>query len=703
MKSVDHNTVQFSLSHIKEAVLWTDLAGNILYHNPTSKSNVGYDLTASSIFKVAPTINRLQWNQWMHQLNRKKVFSVTTQHRHRFGHSMPVQWEMSLCTLAEEPVVFITAKNIGDNQRMQSLFQFAEEIVRIGAWEWNIATKELYHSDEIPRLLGMDEQMTINIELGMQLCSTSSKIKLEKAFREAIATGIPFDENIDIVDAQGEEKYLNVSVMPQIADGEVRKLIGVVQDISRKKEVAKQLRMKEFMLESVSDMVFWINNEGKFIFVNDAVAVAHQSTKKELLGKHVWDVAPLVEAELWEERWEWFRKEKHVSYESIHSRKDGSHFPVNVSVNFLQFEEKEYIAAILRDITESKQKEAELKAVIEKLDKLKERLQAENEYLYEDIRIYYNFDEIITVSPKYQETLRELQKVAPTDTTVLILGETGTGKELLARAVHSLSNRSKKSLVKINCANLPANLMESELFGHEKGAFTGADRRKIGRFELADGGTIFLDEIGELPLELQAKLLRVLQGGEFSRLGSNETLNVDVRVVAATNRDLLALSQEGKFRQDLYYRLNVFPVNNLPLRERKEDVPSLTTHFMKKFSEKIGRSVTKISKKAMDKLMKYNYPGNIRELENIIERAVILSRATKLNLDFWEPDYQVMLPDEFVSLREMQKEYIIKVLKHCNWQVSGKGGAAECLQMNPKTLDSKMKRLGIDRRDFMVR
>ncbi|MDP6041556.1 MAG: sigma 54-interacting transcriptional regulator, partial [Candidatus Latescibacteria bacterium] len=286
----------------------------------------------------------------------------------------------------------------------------------------------------------------------------------------------------------------------------------------------------------------------------------------------------------------------------------------------------------------------------------------------------------------------------PTDATVLILGETGTGKELLARAVHNTSARKDRTLVKVNCAALPVNLIESELFGHEKGAFTGAENRKIGRFELADGGTVFLDEIGDLPLELQAKLLRVLQEGEFGRLGSSETLTVDVRVITATNRDLEEEVKEGTFREDLYYRLNVFPIRSLPLRERKEDISVLVNHFVKKIEARIGKQVDTVPQKAMDTLMAYAWPGNVRELENLIERAVIVSRGNRLELGDWFPK-TVTLPEQrgLVSLEENERRHIQEALDETSGRVSRDKGAAKILDINPHTLLSRMKKLGIER------
>lgn len=340
----------------------------------------------------------------------------------------------------------------------------------------------------------------------------------------------------------------------------------------------------------------------------------------------------------------------------------------------------------------------ELKLRLKEIESLKNQLQLENKYLQEEIKLTYNFEEIISRSKDFQKILQQIQQVAATDATVLILGESGTGKELIARAVHNISNRSKKPLVKVNCATLPANLIESELFGHEKGAFTGAMDRKIGRFELADGGSIFLDEIGELPVELQAKLLRVLQEGEFERLGNPKTMKVNVRVIAATNRNLQQAIEKKEFREDLYYRLNVFPIICPPLRNRKEDIPLLVKHFCKKHEGKIGKSIHSIPAKVMDALMQYNWPGNIRELENIIERAMILSQHGVLEEGEWIPvDKTPDTSDNGSKLEDVEKEHILEVLHKTGWRVSGEKGAAKILGLNPTTLEARMKKLGIKR------
>jgi formate hydrogenlyase transcriptional activator len=336
----------------------------------------------------------------------------------------------------------------------------------------------------------------------------------------------------------------------------------------------------------------------------------------------------------------------------------------------------------------------------EYIEKLKEKLTQEKVYLEEEIRTEHNFDEIVGESAALRRVLREVETVAPTDSTVLIRGETGTGKELIARALHQLSPRRDRTFVKINCAAIPTGLLESELFGHEKGAFTGAITQKVGRFELAHQGTLFLDEVGDIPAELQPKLLRVLQEQEFERLGSTRTLRVHVRVVAATNRDLARMVADGRFRSDLYYRLNVFPVVLPPLRERRGDVPRLVRHFAQKVARRMGRLIETIPAEAMDALVSYPWPGNVRELENVIERAVILSPGPALRLNLG--DLQAAGPVEAppasaVTLADAERDHILGVLRETGWVLGGPNGAAARLAMKRTTLQSKMKKLGIAR------
>jgi transcriptional regulator with GAF, ATPase, and Fis domain len=333
------------------------------------------------------------------------------------------------------------------------------------------------------------------------------------------------------------------------------------------------------------------------------------------------------------------------------------------------------------------------------IEQEKARLQQQNLYLQEEIKAVHNFEEIIGQSPPLLANLDSVRRVAPADTSVLITGETGTGKELIARAVHSCSKRADKPLIKINCAALPTGLVESELFGHEKGAFTGAIARRIGRFELAHGGTIFLDEIGELPPDVQAKLLRVLQEREFERVGGSSPIQADVRVIAATNRDLLKAVRDQTFREDLYYRLNVFPIALPPLRQRPSDIPMLVRFLIDKFKMRIGKHVDGVSQQTMQRLTAYSWPGNVRELENVLERAVILATGPTLEIDpefLASPTPSVPLTEQ-ITLEAVERNHILAILEQTDWVIDGRKGAAKLLDLHPNTLRSRLKKLGIKR------
>ncbi len=356
-------------------------------------------------------------------------------------------------------------------------------------------------------------------------------------------------------------------------------------------------------------------------------------------------------------------------------------------------EQSKAIGKVILSAMRRREAETELQDRYKEIKRLKSQLERENIYLQEEVKGEHRFKEIIGNSNELQYTLHRVQEIAPTDTTVLILGETGTGKDLIARAIHSASRRKERPLIIVNCATLPSNLIESELFGHEKGAFSGAHSRRIGRFEYANGTTLFLDEIGELPLELQAKLLRVLQDGEFERLGSSKTIKVDVRVIASTNRNLEEEVKNGGFRQDLYYRLNVIPITILPLRERKEDILLLVEHFVQKYCRKHGKEIKPISRETKNNLKNYLWPGNIRELENIIERSVITTKGSNLQVEL--PIAKETFFEGGKNLEQVEYEYIVQTLEKTNWRISGANGAALLLGINPDTLRSRMRKLGI--------
>jgi formate hydrogenlyase transcriptional activator len=339
----------------------------------------------------------------------------------------------------------------------------------------------------------------------------------------------------------------------------------------------------------------------------------------------------------------------------------------------------------------------EIEAAFRELAALKDQLAKEKAYLEEEIRTDH-FKEMVAASAALREVLKKVEIVAPTDSTVLICGETGTGKELVARALHDLSPRRERTFVKLNCAAIPTGLLESELFGHEKGAFTGAIGQKVGRFELAHQGTLFLDEVGDIPPELQPKLLRVLQEQEFERLGGTKTIKVDVRLVAATNRDLARMVAEGRFRNDLYYRLNVFPIALPPLRERSDGIPSLVRHFTQQFARRMGKRIETIPAATMDALVRYSWPGNVRELQNVIERAVILSPGPTLQVPLADLKPAVQqAPTAAVTLADAEREHILAALRETGWVLSGPKGAAARLGMKRSTLQGKMRKLGISR------
>ncbi len=354
---------------------------------------------------------------------------------------------------------------------------------------------------------------------------------------------------------------------------------------------------------------------------------------------------------------------------------------------------------LVDEIEERKKAEHALQEAYQEIRRLKDRLQAENSYLQDEVARHHNFGEIIGQSSSITYVFSQVEKVAPMNATVLLLGETGTGKGVVARAIHSHGNRHDRAMITVNCAALPANLIESELFGREKGAFTGAHTRQIGRFELADGGTIFLDEIGEMPLDLQCKLLRIIQDGEFERVGSPRTIKTDVRIIAASNRNLEQEVRNGTFREDLFYRLNVFPITVPPLRQRKEDISLLVNHFVAKFNKKIGKKIENVPKETLTMLEAHCWPGNVRELESVIERAVITSQGTRLQvLDRFETAVKLPEPgQEIKALVDLEHDHILMMLQKTGWRVEGKSGAAILLGINPSTLRARMRKYGISR------
>ncbi len=523
--------------------------------------------------------------------------------------------------------------------------------------------------------------------------------------RKIILGGMKSRGFIDGAEIQSKKKngeIIWISLSARILKGKPGETVyeSFIHDITDKKKAMFALQESEkrfrMLVEQAGDGFFIHDYEGKILDVNLTACEMLGYSKDELLRMSISDVDMEVAEKGHRGRyWDPLQSEKHTTFEGTHRRKDGSTFPVEVRLGRVDLEDRTLLLSLTRDITERKIAENNLKRAFEEISTLKNQLEEENIYLRREVEIKYRHKEIIGESPAIKKVLMAAERVAKENTCVLITGETGTGKEILARAIHSLSPRKARSMIRVNCAALPGSLIESEIFGREKGAFTGAASRQVGRFEAADKSTIFLDEIGDLPMELQAKLLRVLEDGTFERLGSSKSITVDVRVIAATNHDLAELVKNDMFRRDLFYRLNVFPVVVPPLRERKDDIPLLVWAFVEEFSQSMGKSIKNIPKKIMDELQSYHWPGNVRELKNVIERAMIMSTGSTLQIDRLRAEDGGVTDN--MSMEDVEREHIIQVLHSTGWRVTGRNGASGILGLKDSTLRSRMKKLGISR------
>ena len=540
-------------------------------------------------------------------------------------------------------------------------------------------------SSELPKQASQDRTVIDNMGI-KSLLVIPLKIDKEVRFALSLAT-------VSSHHQWSEETLRQIRITANI-------LANVIQRKITLKQILEEKEWSEAVMEGRPQLVYVMNLEGRLIRWNKNYQDLTGYSSEELKDKFPRDfLSDEHNKKVTEELQKIMEdgQERSVEYDII--TKSGKIIPSYYgSGKLVEIGGESYYVGQTVDISKMKQAQEKIITQLEEIQLLKEQLEAENIQLRQELLSTGSYGEIIGESDILKHILYRVEQVAPMDTTVLLEGETGTGKELFARAIHQKSKRSNKALITVNCASLPASLIESELFGHEKGAFTGALQRQMGRFELANGGTLFLDEVGEIPIELQSKLLRVLQDGEFERIGNPRTMKVDVRVIAATNRDLEQDILEGRFRKDLFYRLNVYPITSAPLRERRSDIPILVEYFVQRFNEKMGRNITRIPKKVMEQLKAYDWPGNIRELENIIERAMILSESSTLMVE------KLKLPEhtseeKLRTLADHERDHIRKVLDRTLWRINGPKGAAQILDMHPETLRSRMKKFDIQRPD----
>ncbi len=689
----------WQLDNLAYEVMWIAESGEIVFANKAWCKQLGYaknELSGMTIYDINPRLTEEKWQSHWDEVSKKGTVTFKTIHRRKGEVLYDVEVSAQFFSNNRKNVICAIVQEITQSNFYKQILDTAESLVKMGGWSLNLQDNSIIVTQETLQIFQIHDNEEVRPINAIRF------FKKPERFQELIGLCIskaqPFDEILGIRAAGGVEKWLRCAAVPVIVNGKVKKITGVYQDVSDHYNNELSLRLFKEVINQSEDIVFVWKENGDLMDFSESAIKQLKYSALELENATIYEVDPRVDEQWWVNHFEDIKRRKNFRMEWTATRKDGSQFPVDISVNHLYFQGEHLNCAVLRDISSRKQSESDLKAAFNEIRSLKEQLEIENEYLQEELRIDQR--DIICQSKSYGKVLKQIEQVAPTDTTVLITGESGTGKELLAKALHQNSQRSAQALVKVNCATLPKDLFESELFGHKKGAFTGAVADKDGKFKIADGGTLFLDEIGEIPIEMQAKLLRVLQEGEFDMIGGQQTIKVDVRIITATNRDLQKMVREGSFREDLFYRLNVFPIHNIPLRERKEDIPLLAQAFLLKYSAKAGKSFQRVSKKTLEALNKYEFPGNIRELENLIERAVITEQGSTLFPGEWLPTTrdQVLVSEELKSFEQMQKDYIIRVLEKTNGRVSGANGAAAILQMNNKTLFAKMKKLGIEKK-----
>lgn len=698
----------FSLTQVKEwlienlpyKIMWMDEEGRIVYANVKFLERLGYhpsEITHLTIFDINPHTNKEGWKEHWQEVKLKEIHRFKAVHQTKQGNYYDVEVYAQFFSNNGKDVICAMVNEISESSFYKNLLNHTERITMVGGWKYNLQDESIVVTKQAQCIFDTDS--TESFHPTNVISFFEEKEALKKHIDEALTNGIPYDETFTLRLKDNVVKYVRCVGEPIVKGKKIYKLIGAYQDVTEETLKARELSSFKYIIENTKDYIYFLDEDFQYRYANQAAVDFAGLSHRELLEKDIYYFYPKVTDEESKSIVDSLQETGKLDILCDYENESGTVF-FDITYLKVDYLGEDLICAIGRDITDLKRSEERLRNTLNELSELKNELEIDNQYLKEEINSKINFENIICRSESYRRVLEQVTRVAVTDSTVLITGESGTGKELLASAVHMNSRRKDRALIKVNCATLPKELIESELFGHKKGSFTGAVSDKPGKFSLADGGTIFLDEIGEVPMDLQSKLLRVLQEGEFDQLGATTTSKVDVRVIAATNRNLEEMVNEGKFREDLYYRLNVFPIRNIPLRERKEDIPMLAQFFLEKYAAKAGKSFKRLSKKTIDQLMRYPFPGNIRELENLIERAVIIEDGTTLFPGDWMPAAKTpnVIPTAFKSFDEMQRDYIYEVLLSTNGKVSGAGGAAEILKMKDKTLFAKMKKLGIEKK-----
>jgi len=609
-----------------------------------------------------------------------------------------VVWNRQLSQKVKEQ----TSKIIDSESRFRATFEQAA----VGVAHVSLEGRFLRLNEKFCEIVGYSEDEMR--ELTFQEITHPDDLDADLDFVQQVLKGAIENYSMDkrYYHKDGSVVWVNLTVSLVFdRGGQAKYFVSVIKEISVRKQAEEALRQscdfQQHLNTTVPDAVFSVRMPERIIeWANDSFNVLGYESE-ECIGKspEMLYATPEESQAVDSLLLDVIREGKDVlRTEALLRHKNGKVFTADINAAvYKENGEVVSVTALVRDISERKLAEKKLNKAFADIAQLQAQLKAESAYLQEEIKLEHNFENIIGNSNAIQYALFKVEQVAETNSTVLILGETGTGKELIARAIHHNSQRKDRPLFKLNCATLPPNLIENELFGHEKGSFTGAHAKHTGRFEIADGSSLFLDEIGELPIELQVKLLRVIEDGEFERLGSTNTLKVDVRIIAATNRDLEKDVKERRFRSDLWYRLNVFPITLPPLRDRTEDIPLIVQYYLEKFARKLGKDIVSAPQKVMKALQSNSWPGNVRELQNVIERAVIVTSGSKLQMSEKLKLNDKISLENFKSLYKMEREYIVKVLEKTGWKVSGKNSAAEILGLDRSTLRARMKKLDIQK------